>query len=87
MRKSNVRGRCLAKLDVCTTSDPNRDAIIDVRLPLGNAGLDRIPHELWRHLADKHEKLVKIDKPPCNLYRLLSLVFNDIHGPPFPRVR
>ena len=99
------------QLDTSTTSNPNREAIIDEvlgtldvkvqdderpalaeavsegevawaikRLPLGKAaGLDGIPHELWRHLAEKHDKLMKVNRPSCNVYRLLSLVFNDIH--------
>ena len=100
------------QFDTSTTSDPNRNSIIDEvldtldiklpdderpaladmisegevawaigSLPLGKAGgLDGIPHELWRHLADKHEKLSKVNKPSCNVYRMLSLVFNDIHN-------
>ncbi|KAM6499941.1 Endonuclease/exonuclease/phosphatase, partial [Amanita muscaria] len=48
-------------------------------LPTGKAaGLDGIPHELWRILVDEYNSDRKNEKPSFSICSMLQLVFNDI---------
>ena len=52
-------------------------------LPSGKAaGIDGIPHEFWKTLADRHINLGKFNQPSFDIVKCLTILYNDIetHG-------
>ena len=52
-------------------------------LPDGKAaGIDGIPHELWKMLATRYENKKNLDQPKFNIVKCLIVLYNDVewHG-------
>ena len=65
------------KMAGMTGQEEIRKAIKD--LPDGKAaGMDGLPHELWRVLVDQHSENEKHKKPSFDVVKLLRLLYNDI---------
>jgi hypothetical protein len=72
-----VPGPCKNELAKYLTQAEIRQALCD--LPNGKAtGLDGIPHELWRHLAERKESAPANQPDIFDIVKLLTLVYNDI---------
>ena len=69
------------KLATYLTQDEIRQALRD--LPDGKAaGIDGIPHELWKMLATRYENKKNLDQPKFNIVKCLTVLYNDVerHG-------
>jgi hypothetical protein len=69
------------KLATYLTTEEIKSALKD--LPDGKAaGVDGIPHEMWKALANRHENMEKAGKPAFNIINCLTSLYNDIekHG-------
>ena len=78
------------KLATYITQNEIQQALKD--LPDGKAaGIDGIPHELWKTLAARYENKRTLNQPKFNIVKCLTILYNDIerHGiaPPseFPK--
>ena len=69
------------KLATYLTQDEIRQALRD--LPDGKAaGIDGIPHELWKMLATRYENKKNLNQPKFNIVKCLTVLYNDVerHG-------